>query len=63
MILVDRYIEIAIWFGAFDNEKLVGCIRVCGVDENKLLEFEHCPDSQVVQGYPICNRKNTVRRI
>ena len=51
MILVDRYIEIAIWFGAFDNEKLVGCIRVCGVDENKLLEFEHCPDSQVVQGY------------
>ena len=50
-ILVDRFIENSIWFGAFDDEKLVGCIRLAGLDENNQLEIEGYPSSQPIHHY------------
>lgn len=50
-ILIDRFSEQAIWFGAFDNNALVGCIRLCGVDENDQLEIEGYASSQPVRQY------------
>jgi len=42
-ILVDRFTSRAIWFGAFDDEKLVGCVRLFGLDENDKFEVESYP--------------------
>lgn len=47
-LLVDRFTDRCIWFGAFDDEKLVGCIRLYGVDENNQLELETYPSSKPV---------------
>ena len=61
MVLIDRYIDQAVWFGAYDNAKLMGCIRVCGADEDNLLEFERYTNSQVIQRFLIGHdRKNCV---
>jgi len=45
-VLVDRFTDHAIWFGAFDDDKLVGCVRLSGVDENNQLEIEGYSSSQ-----------------
>jgi signal transduction histidine kinase len=50
-LLVDSDTEKAIWFGAFDDDKLVGCIRLCGVDENNQFAFEDYPSSQPIRSY------------
>lgn len=50
-VLVDRFTEHSIWFGAFDDEKLVGCVRLAGVDENNQLEVEGYPSSQSILHY------------
>ena len=59
MILIDRFVDRAVWFGAFDNAKLVGCIRICGEDENNMLEFEYYPSSQVIQRYLMASDKSS----
>lgn len=45
MILSDRFVDRAIWFGAFESNELVGCVRLLGVDENNRLEVENYPAS------------------
>ncbi len=50
-LLIDRFTDNATWFGAFDDQKLIGCTRLCGVDENNLLEIEGYPNSSIVRPY------------
>lgn len=42
-ILVDRITRYAIWFGAFDKSKLIGCIRLFKAIENVPFEIETYP--------------------
>lgn len=39
-LLIDRFTKTATWFGLFDGQKMVACIRLHGLDENGLLEAE-----------------------
>ncbi len=50
-ILVDKLTETAIWFGAFDSQVLVGCIRLSRVDEYNKFDLEYYPSSKVVNSY------------
>ena len=50
-VLVDRFTKRAVWFGAFDDDQLVGCIRLCGVDENDQFEIEGYSSSQPILNY------------
>ncbi|MET3105355.1 signal transduction histidine kinase/GNAT superfamily N-acetyltransferase [Oxalobacteraceae bacterium GrIS 1.18] len=50
-ILIDRFTDQAVWFGAFSDAKLVGCVRVSYPDENGRLEIEGYPGSKVIQQY------------
>ena len=50
-LLVDRFTDNAVWFGAFDDSNLVGCIRVTFIDENNKLEVEGYNNSHVIQEY------------
>lgn len=50
-LLVDRFTDDAIWFGAFDNSKLMGCARLTFIDENNELEMEAYKSSAVIQQY------------
>lgn len=61
-ILVDRFTDQAIWFGAFDDDQLVGCMRLCGVDEQNKLEIEGYPSSEPIRKY-IMEEKNTCLEI
>lgn len=48
-ILVDRFTENAIWFGAFYDTKFVGCTRLTFPDENNKLEMESYSNSHFIQ--------------
>jgi len=50
-VLVDQLGESAIWFGAFDEEQLVGCVRLINGDENKQSEVGICPRSQFIRAF------------
>lgn len=50
-LLVDRFTDQAIWFGAFDEKNLVGCSRLVGKDTSGKLEVEGYPTSQYVTNY------------
>ncbi len=50
-ILVDRFTEQAIWFGAMDGEELVGCLRLHSLDENNQLELETYPSTRSILKY------------
>lgn len=50
-LLIDRFTNQATWFGAFVDKTLVGCVRLCGRDENNKLEVEAYPNSSVIVGY------------
>ena len=50
-VLVDRFTEHAVWFGAFDGLQLVGCIRLTFADENNKLEIEGYNNSAAIQSY------------
>lgn len=50
-ILIDRFTNNAIWFGAFDNNKLVGCTRLTFPDENNKFEMEGYENSSVIQDF------------
>jgi two-component system aerobic respiration control sensor histidine kinase ArcB len=50
-VLVDRFTENAVWFGAFDDSELVGCVRLTFVDENNKLEVEGYESSIAIQSY------------
>ncbi len=59
-VLVDRYTKSAIWFGAFDNARLVGCVRLLSVDENNQLEIETYLGSQSIDSYiPVNDKKHS----
>lgn len=49
--LIDRFTNLATWFGAFDGDLMVGCVRICGVDEYGKFEIEGYQSSQVVHTY------------
>ena len=48
-LLIDRFTENAIWFGAFSDSKLVGCTRLTFPDENNKLEMEGYNNSYFIQ--------------
>jgi hypothetical protein len=50
-LLVDRFTENAIWFGAFSDTKLVGCTRLTFPDESNKLEMEGYNNSHFVQDF------------
>lgn len=62
-ILTDRFTNKAIWFGAFDKNILVGCIRLCGIDENGQLEVESYPSSKPIHDDIPDKTKKTVFEI
>lgn len=47
-LLVDKYINRSVWFGVFENEKLVGCSRVQGKGDQNLLAIEEYESSEIV---------------
>lgn len=57
-LLVDRFTQLATWLGAFDGDKLIGCARLCGMDEDGKFEIERYPNSLVIQSYLEQSRKN-----
>lgn len=59
-LLVDRFTNDAIWFGAFDNSKLVGCVRLTFADKNNKLEMEYYKGSTVIQEYFPTNKSHCV---
>lgn len=50
-LLVDRFTDKAVWFGAFDGAQLVGCTRLTFADENNKLEVEGYKSSVVLEKY------------
>lgn len=50
-LLVDRFTESAVWFGAFYNTQLVGCTRLTFTDENNKFEVEGYGNSSIIQTY------------
>lgn len=60
-LLVNDFIYKATWFGAFDNNDiLLGCICVNGMDENDKFEIERYQNSEVVWSYLTKQRKSCV---
>ncbi len=59
-ILVDRFTDKAVWFGAFEEEKMVGCVRLLFVDENNQFEMERYKESEVIQQYLPKDKKHCV---
>lgn len=59
-VLVDRFTDSAIWFGAYDDAKLVGCLRATFPDENNKLEVEGYESSRIIQKYIHVGIKNYV---
>lgn len=57
-VLIDRFTDISIWFGVFDDNALVACIRLQGTDENGKLELESYESSEPVHKYLPPDRKN-----
>ncbi len=50
-LLIDRFTDKAVWFGAFDGQQLVGCTRLTFADGNNQLEVESYQNSSVIQKY------------
>jgi|GEM_PF-827468 len=50
-LLIDRFTDLATWFGAYDGTSLIGCGRICGVDENGKLEIEGYQNSSIIQSF------------
>lgn len=50
-ILLDRFTYKAIWFGAFDDDKLVGCTRLTFPDENGKFEMQGYESSKTIKKY------------
>lgn len=46
--LVDDFTDRAIWFGVFEDDMLVGCARLQGMDDNKLLDIERYKSSEII---------------
>lgn len=49
--LIDRFTNSAIWFGAFDEKKIIGCTRLTFVDENNKFEVEGYSNSDIIKQY------------
>ncbi len=58
-MLIDRVTFNAVWFGAFENGDIVGCIRLFGLDHNNQFEIEDYP-SQVINAYIMQDSKKCV---
>ena len=58
-LLVDRITQHAIWFGAFDNNRMVGCIRLFKATESVPFEIETYPTAKkIVTQYIEINKPN-----
>lgn len=57
-LLVDRFTDQAIWFGAFDDSRLVGCIRLTLVDENNKFEMEGYENSVVIREHLLIDKSH-----
>ena len=58
-LLIDRITQHAIWFGAFDNDRMVGCIRLFKATENIPFEIETYPTAKkIVTQYIALNKPN-----
>lgn len=58
-LLIDRITQHAVWFGAFDNNKLVGCIRLFKATERIPFEIETYPTAKkIVEQYIEVNKPN-----
>ncbi len=58
-LLVDRVTSHAIWFGAFDNSRMVGCIRLFKATENIPFEIElYQTAKEIVTQYIEMNKFN-----
>jgi len=50
-VLLDRFTDSALWFGAFDDKVLIGCMRLTSADADDKFELESYPSSEVVHKY------------
>ncbi len=50
-VLLDRFTDSALWFGAFDEKSLIGCMRLTSADDKNKFELESYPSSEVVHKY------------
>ncbi len=50
-LLIDRFSEKSTWFAAFDKTKMVGCVRLSGLDESGFYEVEGYKSSQIIHQY------------
>lgn len=50
-LLVDKYVDKAVWFGVFKEEKLVGCSRVQGKGDENLLAIEEYESSKIIRPF------------
>ena len=58
-LLIDRITQHAIWFGAFDADKIVGCIRIFKATKDIPLEIETYPTAkEIVKQYIEVNKPN-----
>ena len=59
-LLVDRFTDGAVWFGALNNALLIGCIRLTLADENNKLEIENYKNSAIIQDYLPADKSHCV---
>lgn len=50
-MLIDQHTNNAIWFGAFDKETLVACIRLIGKDKDNKFAIEYYSGNTVISEY------------
>ncbi len=59
-ILVDRFTNTSVWFGAFDSSTLIGCARLVFADKNNKLEIEGYKSSAIIWPYLPENKNKCV---
>lgn len=59
-LLVDKFTNSAIWFGALEDSQLIGCIRLTFADDNNKLEIEGYKNSNIIQHYLPTNKNHCI---
>ncbi len=50
-LLVDKFIDCGVWFGAYERSHMVGCARLCGMDANGKFEVQGYQSAKRIQKY------------
>jgi PAS domain S-box-containing protein len=50
-LLVDKFTQLATWFGVYYEGKMIGCTRVQGIDKNGRLELEGYENTDALHSY------------